>query len=367
MSGRNTMPENITVIIPSYCPDDRLLATVHGLIAAGADDIAVINDGSGKEYEPVFDEVRSMSCCTVIEHASNRGKGAAIKSGMVFCLTERPASRGIVTVDGDGHHRVRDAVSCAHRMISSGRVIIGQRGRNDKTISPRGRYGNRITSFAIAVVCGFNIPDPLSGLRGIPAKFLSVFLKTKGDRYDFETNMLLDLKRKSIPFRLFSITGEFFPDGKKSHFRLFRDSAGIFAEILRYFGQQFRYMLSSALCYSFEYIVYRILLGYLPMLGITLTNYICRAMAGSLNFFINKKVVFRTKKKNITTAVRYLAVSVFVMLLSTELIVIINKLFLTEKNTVAKFVKPPVDFAMFFVSYFLQKKWVFAPRKKKTV
>ncbi|MDY2907296.1 MAG: GtrA family protein, partial [Eubacteriales bacterium] len=83
--------------------------------------------------------------------------------------------------------------------------------------------------------------------------------------------------------------------------------------------------------------------------------------------FINKKVVFRTKKKNITTAVRYLAVSVFVMLLSTELIVIINKLFLTEKNTVAKFVKLPVDFAMFFVSYFLQKKWVFAPRKKKTV
>lgn len=367
MSGRNTMPENITVIIPSYCPDDRLLAIVQGLIAAGADDIAVINDGSGKEYEPVFDEVRRMPCCTVIEHASNRGKGAAIKSGMVFCLTERPASRGIVTVDGDGHHRVRDAVSCAHRMISSGRVIIGQRGRNDKTISPRGRYGNRITSFAISVVCGFNIPDPLSGLRGIPAKFLPVFLKTKGDRYDFETNMLLDLKRKSIPFRLFSITGEFFPDGKKSHFRLFRDSAGIFAEILRYFGQQFRYMLSSALCYSFEYIVYRILLGYLPVLGITLTNYICRAMAGSLNFFINKKVVFRTKKKNITTAVRYLAVSVFVMLLSTELIVIINKLFLTEKNTVAKFVKLPVDFAMFFVSYFLQKKWVFAPRKKKTV
>ena len=52
MSDRNTMPENITVIIPSYCPDDRLPATVHGLIAAGADDIAVINDGSGKEYEP---------------------------------------------------------------------------------------------------------------------------------------------------------------------------------------------------------------------------------------------------------------------------------------------------------------------------
>ncbi len=367
MSGRNTMPENITVIIPSYCPDDRLLATVLGLIAAGADDIAVVNDGSGREYEPIFDEVRCLPGCTVIEHASNRGKGAAIKSGMVFCLTERPASRGIITVDGEGHHRVKDAVSCAHRMVSSGQVVIGQREKDDRTISLRGRYGNRIASFAISVVCGFKISDPLSGLRGIPVKYLPVFMKTKGDRYDFETNMLLDLKRKSIPFRLFSITGEFYPDGKKSHFRLFRDSAGIFAEIFRYFGQQFRYILSSVLCYAFEYIVYRLLLVYLPMLGITLTNYLCRALSGSLNFFINKKVVFRTKKKNITTAVRYLAVSVFVMLLSTELIVIINKLFLTEKNTVAKFVKLPVDFAMFFVSYFLQKKWVFAPRKKKTV
>ena len=72
MSGRNTMPENITVIIPSYCPDDRLPATVHGLIAAGADDIAVINDGSGKEYEPVFDEVRSMPCCTTQQRTVSR-------------------------------------------------------------------------------------------------------------------------------------------------------------------------------------------------------------------------------------------------------------------------------------------------------
>ena len=46
MSGRNTMPENITVIIPSYCPDDRLPATVHGLLAEGDDSNAVIHDVS---------------------------------------------------------------------------------------------------------------------------------------------------------------------------------------------------------------------------------------------------------------------------------------------------------------------------------
>lgn len=367
MSGRNKMPENITVIIPSYCPDDSLLSTVLGLISAGANDIAVINDGSGREYEQIFDEIRCLPGCTVIEHASNRGKGAAIKSGIVFCLTERPLSRGIITVDGDGHHRICDTVSCAQRLVSSGQVIIGQRKPDDKTVSAKGRCGNRITSFAISVVCGFNISDPLSGLRGIPAKYFPTFLKTKGDRYDFETNMLLDLKRKNIPFRLFSIIGEFYPDGKRSHFRLFRDSVGIFAEIIKYFGQQFKYILSSVLCYAFEYIIYRLFLGYLPTIGITLTNYICRALSGLLNFFINKKVVFKSKKSNVTAALRYLAVSILVMLLSTELIVLINKLFLTENNTVAKLVKLPVDLAMFFVNYILQKKWVFAQRKRKTV
>ncbi len=365
MSGKKNMPENVTIIIPSYAPDDRLLSTVLGLIACGADDILIVNDGSGREYDHIFAEAGLLPGCTVLVHDRNLGKGAAIKTAMAYCVKNTPALKGIVTVDGDGHHKTSDIVSCAQRMVSSGKVILGIRDINDKTISPRGKYGNRITSFAISIVCGFKIQDPLTGLRGIPAKYLSVFIKTAGNAYDFETNMILDIKRNKIPFRKFDIICEYFPDGKKSHFRLFRDSMKIAVEIIKFFGQQFKYLLSSMVCYAFEYIIYRIMLGYLPVLGITLINYICRLLSGILNFVINKNIVFRTKKKNFLTALKYIVVVLFVMLLSTELIVVINNIFHTESNTVAKFIKPPVDFLMFFLGYFLQRKWVFSSNRSK--
>ncbi len=365
MSGKNSIPDQVTIVIPSYEPDDRLISTLLGLIACGAGDILIVNDGSGKEYDELFREAEQLPGCTLISHETNRGKGAAIKTALRYCMENRPSIKGIVTVDGDGHHRPSDVVACAQKMLASGRVILGVREKDDRSISLRGRYGNRITSFAISVVCGFEIRDPLTGLRGIPSRYLPVFLQTRGEGYDFETNMLLDFNRKHIPFRCFGIRCEYFPDGKRSHFRPFRDSAKIAVEIIRFFGQQFKYLLSSITCYCFEYLLYRVMLGYLPMLGITLINYVCRLMSGTLNFIINKNIVFKDKKKSLVTVIKYVAVVIFVMLLSTELIVLINRLFHTEQNTVAKFIKLPVDFAMFFVGYFLQKKWVFSTKRPR--
>jgi putative flippase GtrA len=202
----------------------------------------------------------------------------------------------------------------------------------------------------------------MTGLRGIPARYLPRFLKTKGDAYDFETNMILDLKRYDIPFRTFPIVGEYFADGSTSHYRPFVDSFKIIAELLRFFGQQFKYMGSSLVCYAAEYVLFRLFLGYLPELGVTLSNYLCRLLAGSANFLINKNIVFGVKKSNPAVIVKYILVALFVMLVSTQMIVVVNWLFHTEGNTAAKLVKIPVDVVMFFVGYFLQKKWVF---KKK--
>ncbi len=368
MSGRKTIPSGVTIVIPSYNPDDRLIKTIVDLHLAGADDIIVVNDGSTSDSSQIFEQVSSLSGCEVIAHSYNRGKGAALKTGIAHCLDNRPHSKGVVTVDGDGHHRVSDVISCGHRMLSSGQVILGMRERNDKTISRRGRYGNSVTSSAIKIVCGYTVPDPMTGLRGIPRKYLSTFLQTKGDSYDFETNMILDFKRRGIPFRLFRIVGEYYSDGKKSHFRLVRDSAAIFGEIFRYFSQQFKYLMSSLLSYAIEYIGYLIILANFPQLGITLANYICRVLSGVANFYINKNIVFKSKKNYGRTVVRFILVTLLIILLSTEAIVLINEIFTEDSNNVARYVKMPIDGLMFFLSYFLQKKWVFAEgnnRKKQ--
>ena len=364
MSGKHTVPSGITVIIPSYNPDERLLSTIFELLSAGANDILVVNDGSARDSLRTFSEIKKIPGCTVISHSTNRGKGAALKTGIAYCLDNRPGAKGVVTVDGDGHHRTCDIVSCAHKMLESGQVILGMRRPDDKTISKRGRYGNAITAGAIKIVCGYKVPDPMTGLRGIPRRYLSTFLQTKGDNYDFETNMILDFKRRGVPFRMFHIIGEYYSDGKKSHFRLVRDSVAIFAEIIKYFGQQFKYVLSSISSYLIEYIIYLLLLANLPGIGITLTNYICRIFSGAMNFVINRHLVFKSKENYGKTVIRYIIVAIFVMLMSTEIIVLINRIFTDRGNVVARYVKVPVDCAMFFVSYFLQKKWVFPDDKK---
>ncbi len=363
MSGKNTVPPGIALVIPSYNPDDRLFSTVLGLLMAEAAHIVIVDDGSGPGYRAKFDEIAKIPGCVILRHEKNRGKGAAIKTGMAYCLDAIPDLCGVVTVDGDGHHRPCDVASCAQRVQHSGQVILGQRDKRDKTLTARGRLGNRLTAIAISVVCDFKVPDPMSGLRGIPVRYIPVFLKTKGDAYDFETNMILDLKRKNVPFRTFRIIGEFYHDGSRSHYRLVRDTAKIAAELIRFFGQQFKYLFSSVICYFLEYLLYRIFLAYLPAIGITLTNYLCRLLSGTANFLINKNIVFGVKKRDPRTILRYVLVVLLIMSLSTEIIVLVNLAFRTQQNTVAKYIKPPVDLVLFFLGYFLQKKWVFKQKK----
>ena len=359
MSGKRSVPPGIALVIPSYQPDDRLISCVLSLSELEADRIVVVDDGSGAPYQKIFAEIEEIPGCILLHHETNRGKGAALKTGMHYCIEQLPDLKGVITVDGDGHHRPEDVVSCAQKLQASGQVILGQRGRGDKTLSMRGRFGNRLTSLALAFVCDYDIPDPLSGLRGIPVRYLPNFLETKGEAYDFETNMILDLKRQNIPFRTFPIVGEFYADGSISHYRPLTDSVKIVGELLRFFGQQFKYVGSSVVCYVAEYVLFRMLLGYLPELGVTLSNYLCRLLAGSANFLINKNIVFGVKKNNPAVIVKYILVALFVMLVSTQMIVVINWIFHTEGNTAAKLVKIPVDIVMFFTGYFLQKKWVF--------
>ena len=79
----------ITVVVPSYKPDEKLLGTVKGILDAGFTDVCVVDDGGGKAYEHVFDEVRAMPHCTVLVHEVNRGKGAALKTAFKYIAENR--------------------------------------------------------------------------------------------------------------------------------------------------------------------------------------------------------------------------------------------------------------------------------------
>lgn len=362
MEDELKMPFGVAAVIPSYQPDGRLAQTVEMLEKAGTEYIVVVNDGSESEYSPIYDTVAGRAGCKVISHPENLGKGAAIKTGMRDCLENRAGLRAVVTVDGDGHHRIEDVVTCAELAVNSKTVALGMRKKNDGTLSRIGSYGNKITSLLIDVTCDFDmrITDPLTGLRCVPTEYLPTILETTGERYDFETNMILDFSRKDIPFSTFSSVGVYYDDGRRSHFKIIKDTFRILVEIAKYFGKQFKYVMSSLCCYSGEYILYRIILGYIDFVPVAYANVLSRACACTANFIINKKIVFNAKGHSFRHAMKYVILMVAVVAVSTILIDLPNRLLTSSSNFTAKYIKIPVDLCMFFVSYYAQKKWVFA-------
>ena len=66
------------VLIPSYEPDELLINTIHELKEAGFS-ILVVNDGSGPEFEPIFDKIKDD--VKYLSYEKNHGKGYAMKYG----------------------------------------------------------------------------------------------------------------------------------------------------------------------------------------------------------------------------------------------------------------------------------------------
>ncbi|MDO4340954.1 MAG: glycosyltransferase, partial [Eubacteriales bacterium] len=83
------------MIIPAYKPDETLVTITDQLWGYGCR-IVVVDDGSGEEYQKVFDKISDI--CIILKHSENRGKGAAIKTALTYVkeeLTQEDIIRGI--------------------------------------------------------------------------------------------------------------------------------------------------------------------------------------------------------------------------------------------------------------------------------
>ena len=149
------------VLIPSLEPDEKLPNYVRALAAGGFGLILVVDDGSGEQYQPIFNEIASWERCTVLHHPVNRGKGAALKTGFEYILGSTDY-QGVITADSDGQHTVPDTQNLASLLTADkDELLLGSRdfSRRSKAVPPKSRAGNRITSCIFALLYGHWLPD----------------------------------------------------------------------------------------------------------------------------------------------------------------------------------------------------------------
>ena len=344
----------VSVIIPSLNPDEKLMNTIFELEQNGFSDIVVVNDGSGQEYLKWFEKIENRASCTVLCHEINKGKGAALKTAFRFVLESRPKCEGVVTIDADGQHLQKDIKRCVESMLEFNSVVLGCRNFSLPDVPPRSRFGNRMTSLVFNLFCGLKISDTQTGLRAIPITVLPKLLSVKGDRYEYETNMLLEFKRQAIQHREETIETVYIDDNSSSHFRPIRDSLRIYRLILAF-------CLSSCISSVTDLLLFFLLSKFVfsGANSVILSTVLARVVSATVNYSLNRSAVFDNRSRWVVSFVKYVALAVPIMLVSAISLKGLEILFGCESRLLLTLLKLVVDTLLFFVSFRLQQNWVF--------
>ncbi|MBQ8005391.1 MAG: bifunctional glycosyltransferase family 2/GtrA family protein [Clostridia bacterium] len=354
--------DKITVIVPSLNPDEKLMKVIEGLEKEGFYDIIVVNDGSRAENLANFPDPKEHPICTVLTHSVNRGKGAALKTAFDFFLKNRPDRLGVVTVDGDNQHLPGDVKSCSQKMLSTSSLVLGVRDFSLSHVPARSRFGNKTTSLVFRILCGMKISDTQTGLRAFPREILPWMCEIEGDRFEYETNMLLSLGEYGIKLSEQTIETVYIEENQTSHFRPIRDSIRVYSMLLKF-------LLSSVAASVIDNFVFWLMLtffgGVLGKLA-TLVSFVCaRSISSVINFAVNKQKVFKNSKSVKETILKYYALAIPIMAISIGAVELLDRILANSVPIITTLIKIAVDLVLFICSFRIQREWVFSSRKNK--
>lgn len=347
------------VIIPTINPSGNIVNLVEELNAVGFDRIIVVDDGSEDDWDVLFEELEDCGCL-VLHHEENRGKGAAIKTGIAALRKVWPDAPAFVTVDGDGQHLpadVRRVVDASERY--PGRLVLGTRNFHEKNVPLRSRLGNAFSSFYFKMDTGVRCSDTQTGLRVVPAMLFGAAEKCPGERYEYEMNFLTETVRAGVPLLMVNISTVYEDGNAGSHFKTFSDSYRIYQTF-------FRFALASMTCAVADLLIFWIfdialVLVMSTFAAVVVGTVIARCASGLLNFTMNRVWSFRASEgAGKQQAQRYLALFLAQMMASATLVALLSLLL---PSVVAKII---VDSCLFVVSYFVQRNWVFSGRVSAT-
>ena len=330
--------KKLIVLIPSYEPDENLTKLIKNLNKNKITSI-VVDDGSGKDYKEIFDNLDTK----VISYEINQGKGHALKEGYKY-IKDNYKEYVVVTMDSDGQHRIEDALNLYNYILKNDdTLVLGKRPRGEKT-PLRSKIGNGITRFVFHIVSGQDVYDTQTGLRAFSNKLIDYMLEVKGERFEYEMNVLLYAKNNKIPIKELEIETIYIDNNSKSHFNAIKDSFKVYKEIIKF-------SLSGIISFLIDYIlfiVFKVVLN-----NITIANIIARAISSTINYIINKNIVFKSNKNIAKSLLEYYGLVIFILLINTLLL---NLLSIIINPILAKLI---VEIVLFIISWLVQKILIF--------
>ncbi len=147
--------------------------------------VLVVDDGSTDATAQLAENAGAV----VIRHERNRGKGAALQTGLARAMQQD--FEWAVTLDGDGQHAPEDLPAlrrCAEQ--TGARMVIGDRMGEAQKMPWLRRAVNRAMSRMLSRRAGKFLPDTQSGFRLIHLPTWATLL-LEAKKFEVESEMLL--------------------------------------------------------------------------------------------------------------------------------------------------------------------------------
>ncbi len=349
--------KKVTIVLPSLNPDEKLNKVVDGLLSAGFEDIVLVNDGSDEAHLGPFRQAAAHKEVTLLTHEVNKGKGRALKTAFSYVVDNRKQTAGVITVDGDNQHTVKDIRACAEKMLEcKDKVILGCRDFTQDNVPWKSRVGNVSTSLVFRLFCGIKISDTQTGLRAIPYQYLPLMCEVEGERFEYETQMLFAIKKNHIGMEEVKIETVYLEDNASTHFDPIKDSLKIYKII-------FKFMISSGTSFLIDYGIYSLLVfliggNFSRGLRLFIATFAARAVSSICNYAMNKKAVFKSKASVSRSLIRYYILCVFQTAASYGLVYLLSSL-CRAGSFLEIVLKLAVDIVLFIISFQIQHRWVF--------
>ncbi len=329
-------------LIPSYEPDERLIKIIDDLINNNFE-VVLVNDGSSKSYDKIFDGVNKKT--HYLSYEGNHGKGYALKTGLKY-ISENYKECVVVTMDSDGQHTVKDAHNlCKIVENKDNTILLGKRIRSKNTPF-KSRVGNGITKVFYRLSTGVNIYDTQTGLRAFKSDLIDFLLTIEGNRFEYEMNMLMMAPKKKIKLEEEVIETIYEDNNSGTHFHPIKDSYLVYKELLKFIS-------SSTLSFLVDYGLYVIIVAFSK--SVVLSNVIARVISSTFNYTLNKKMVFKDKNNVSKSIFKYYLLAIFILLVNTSILYLLVSVLGLNKY-ISKLI---VEVVLFMISYRIQKKYIF--------
>jgi len=353
------------IVIPALNPGNELIGYVDSLIGAGFDRIILVDDGSDAEHRKIFDELDGRDECKIVRHAINLGKGRGLKNAFNYFLNMEDVADyyGVITADSDGQHTVEDVIRVSDRLKEDaesgiGALLLGSRDFDLSHVPFKSRWGNRITRGTFHLLHGVKLMDTQTGLRGVPTSLMPEYIELFGERFEYETNMLIASARNNIDIVEIPIETVYENNNEGTHFNPIRDSWAIYKLL---FGTFFKYIMSSLSSFVIDILIFKLALFLLKKgnvssaITISAATVVARIISSIYNYLINRKVVFNSSEKGAGSLVKYYILAAIQMCCSAALVTVFYN-WIGIPETIVKVI---VDSVLFLISFQIQKRIVF--------